>query len=92
MSEPAKHLVKLIGFPYETGAAHVVAALDAVGIRSVTDGTATAGFRAEAPGEIRVMIAERDLERAKKILEEAQQETSDIDWSQIDVGEPEEDV
>jgi hypothetical protein len=36
------------------------------------------------------MVAEEDLERAMEVLERVKQENSEIDWSQVDVGEPEE--
>jgi hypothetical protein len=36
-----------------------------------------------------VYVAEQDLERAREILEKVQAENADIDWSQVDVGEPE---
>ena len=88
MPEPAEHLVKLIGFPTEAGAASLKTLLGEAGIRAVIDGTMIAGFRAEAPGEVRVMIAERDLSQAKSILEKFQQGNEEIDWSQVDVGDP----
>ncbi len=35
------------------------------------------------------MVAEADLEKAKEILIQVQEENDHIDWSQVDVGEPE---
>jgi hypothetical protein len=35
------------------------------------------------------MVATKDLERAKEVLAQVQEENDDIDWSQVDVGEPE---
>jgi nitrogen regulatory protein PII-like uncharacterized protein len=67
----------------------VVAALERAGVRAVATGGFTAEFRAEAPGQVKVMVAEDDLERARAILKDVQQEFENIDWSQVDVGEPE---
>jgi hypothetical protein len=39
---------------------------------------------------VTVIVAEDDLARAKQIFEQVQSENDHIDWSQVDVGEPEE--
>jgi hypothetical protein len=70
-------------------AALIVAALERGGIRATTTGEATAGFRAEAPGSVQVLVAERDLPRAYAVLGEMRQAVDEIDWVQVDVGEPE---
>ena len=70
-------------------AAPILAALEEQGIRAIQVGDATAGFRAEAPGYIQVLVAEEDASRARDVLEHVRRELSDIDWSQIEVGEPE---
>lgn len=41
-------------------------------------------------GAIRVMVKRSDLERAKEALAEIRKEFSEIDWSNVDTGEPEE--
>ena len=46
-------------------------------------------FRAEAPGWVEVLVAEGDLARAQSVLDEIHRENDHIDWSQVDVGEPE---
>ena len=89
MNEEVKHLVKLVAFPTEVGAAAVVAALNDAGIKAVATGDITAGFRAEAPGDVQVMVAKRDLDEARRVLETVHKEMQDVDWSQVDVGEPE---
>ncbi len=61
----------------EGGAAVVVAVLGDAGIRAVATGGFTAGFRAEAPGRVRVQTLERDAERARKIIAETKMETPD---------------
>ena len=59
------------------------------GIRGTVVGGFTAGFRAEAPGGATVMVLENDLPRAKEILAELRKHGADIDWSKVDVDEPE---
>ncbi|MBB3207124.1 hypothetical protein FHS27_002943 [Rhodopirellula rubra] len=44
------------------------------GIRAISVGGFTAGFRAEAPGWVQVKVFERDAKRAKKIIEEIKPE------------------
>jgi hypothetical protein len=56
--------------PTEVGAAIVVAALKDAGIRAVATGGFTAGFRAEAPGWVRVQTLERDAIRAREVISE----------------------
>lgn len=84
------HLVLLTSRPTETEAAILVAALQESGLHAVATGSFTAGFVAEAPGWVRVLVAEDDLPRAKEILAEHEASADEeIDWSQVDVGEPE---
>lgn len=59
------------------------------GIKATSTGGFTAGFRAEAPGDISVVVSEKDLPIAKKLLEEMKLDES-VDWSKVDIGEPEE--
>ena len=90
MTEEVKHLVKLMGFPTEAGASAVKAALEDAGIRVAVTGDTIAGFRAEAPAEVRVMIAKKDLAQARQVLDDLQHDLANIDWSAVDVGQPEE--
>ena len=71
-------------------AAAIVGALAARGIEAATTGGYTAGFRAEAPGQVHVIVKREDLERARQALAEIEREQPEVDWSQIDVGEPDE--
>ncbi len=73
----------------EVEAAALVTALAARGIEAFTTGSYTAGFRAEAPGEVQVLVRREDLARAQQTLAEIEQDQTEIDWSQVDVGEPE---
>jgi pheromone shutdown protein TraB len=89
MTDDIKHLVKLVAFPTEVGAAPVVSALQEAGVSAIATGGFTAEFMAEAPGEVQVLVAERDLPKAKEILNVLKEEMDHIDWSQVDVGQPE---
>ncbi|MCH8839608.1 MAG: hypothetical protein IH831_02835 [Planctomycetes bacterium] len=68
----------------------IVGALAARGIEASTTGSYTAGFRAEAPGCVNVIVKYEDLDRARHAFSEIEQDQPDVDWSQVDVGEPEE--
>lgn len=70
-------LVTVAERPSEGGAAVVVAVLGDAGIRAVATGGFTAGFRAEAPGCVRVQTLERDAERAREIIAEMKMGTPD---------------
>jgi Putative prokaryotic signal transducing protein len=90
MKDPHERTAVLTSTPTETEAAIVVAALEENGIRAETD-EYTSGLRAGAWNWVNIMVAEDDLVRAKEIFEQVQRENDHINWSQVDVGEPEED-
>lgn len=79
----------LASVPNDIEAAAIVAALEAEGIGASATGGYTAGFRAEAPGDVNVIVRRHELQRAKQVLAEIEGASDDIDWSQVDVGEPE---
>lgn len=81
-------IVTLRSVSTEREAALIVAKLQESGIRSTTEGEFTSGFRAETPGRVRVLVTEQDLLRAREILESVDAGDSEVDWSQIDVGDP----
>ena len=78
--------------PTEFEAAAIVAALASHGIRSSTTGDFTSGFRAEAPGWVKVVVAQKDFEESNQILTELESNSEAIDWSKIDVGTPDKDA
>ena len=82
--------VALGSFANELEAAAAVTALQALGVEAHVMGGYTAGFRAEAPGNVQVVVRFRDLNRAQEALAEIRATRADVDWSQIDVGDPEE--
>jgi hypothetical protein len=75
--------------PSEAEAAALVTALSAEGIRATTTGGFTAGFIAEAPGDVQIVVARHDEKRARKLLSELRKGNAEVDWSQVDVGDPE---
>ena len=89
MSEDSEDLLILISVPTEIEAAAIVAALAQDDIRAVATGGLTSGFRAEAPGEVQVLVKRVDAERAQQTLQDIRSGENPIDWSQVDVGEPE---
>ncbi len=91
MTDRPEHVVPVTSVPLEMEAGVIVAALKEHGIKAVMSGVNTAGFRAEAPGQVQILVAEEDLARARQILEDEQEHPEDVDWSQVDVGEPEDD-
>ena len=62
--------VVLTSLPSEAQAAILVAALVGDGIHAEMSGTLTSGFRAEAPGNVKVLVMPDDYERAQEILKE----------------------
>ncbi len=85
----ADKLVTLAFFDREIEATMLADELQNHGIAAQAAGTLTAGFRAEAPGSVKVLVHERDLQRAEQIMKESIASRGDIDWDQIDVGEME---
>lgn len=84
-------LVSLIQVNNEVEASVIVATLKEHGIPATATGGFTAGFRAEAPGYVDVMVNQQNLPEARRILETEVQEDRQIDWSEVDVG-PREDI
>ncbi len=69
-------------------AAAIVTGLASRDVKTSTAGGDTAGFRAEAPGDVSVIVRHKGQNHAKQVLAEIEQDQSDVDWSQVDVGEP----
>lgn len=82
-------LTTLAHVPTEAEAVPIVEALSAAGIAATMTGGFTAGFIAEAPGDISIQVFEKDRAEAEKIIRQFEQENEEIDWSQVDVGKPE---
>lgn len=70
----------------EFEAAAITSALREQGIDARAVGGMTAGFRAETPGDVRVMVLQRDLERARLALRAIKADSVDLPWDQVDTG------
>jgi hypothetical protein len=68
MHNPDKNPETLVSVPSDLEAAMIVSALAAHEVDATTSGEFTAGFRAEAPGEVKVLVRRSDLERARQVL------------------------
>ena len=80
----------LLSVDNEVEAASIVSALADYGVGASTVGGFTSGYKAEAPGSINILVRRSDLDRARLALAEIQNDEGKVDWSAIDVGEPEE--
>lgn len=89
MQESDDNIVTLAFFATEVEATMIADELKREGIQAEPAGLLTAGFRAEAPGRVKVLVHERDFEQAKALLDEYVHSREQIDWSQVDLGEPE---
>ena len=86
--DPNEETSTLTRVPSETEAAIVIAALEDNGIKAESD-EYTSGLRAGAWNWVDIMVATKDLASAKEVLAQVQEENDHIDWSQVDVGQPE---
>ncbi len=89
MADLDENLAQLTSVRTEMEGGVVVGGLEDRGIKATMSGVYTTNFRAEAPGWVSILVAEHDLPRTKAALQEIQDENAHIDWSQVDVGEPE---
>jgi hypothetical protein len=88
MSDPNEQTAKLTSVPSETEASIVRAALEENGIRAESD-EYTSGLRAGPWNWVDIMVDAKDLTRAQEVLAKVQEENDHINWSQVDVGQPE---
>ena len=84
MSDPS---VTLVSVPTEVEATIIVDELKAAGIEAMVSGTIAGSMRTEAPSYVRVLVHSGDLATAREALDRFKEESSKIDWSQVDVGE-----
>jgi hypothetical protein len=88
MADDPNRPCELLSVANEIEAAGIVTALAAYDIVASTTGAFTSGLRAEAPGDVHIVVRRSDLDRAKLALAEIRKDQGQIDWSAIDVGEP----
>ncbi len=89
MIDNNENLARVTSVRTEMEGGVIVAGLEDRGIKATMSGTFTTNFRAEAPGWVEILVAEHDLTRAQEALVEIHDENDHIDWSQVDVGQPE---
>jgi hypothetical protein len=77
----------LLSISSEVEAAAIVTALAQYGIQAISVGGYVSGFKAEAPGNVAVVVKLAEFDRAKRALAETRQEQAEIDWSNVDVME-----
>lgn len=94
MNEPTHpdHLITLATFPSEIDATLLAGELKNLGIAAEASGILTAGFRAEAPGSVKVLVHPEDLAAAQQIMNDYNAAHDNIDWDNIDVGDMEPDA
>lgn len=90
MNNPTDHIAPLAPFPTEAQAMIIVNALKEEGIPSTAVGGYTRRLGIEDANWVQVMVTEEDLPVAKNSLAKLRKEIAEIDWSQVDVGKPEE--
>ncbi len=69
MFDPGNNPETLVSVPNDLEAAMIVSALAAHGVDASTAGDFTSGFRAEAPGMVKVIVRCADLTRAREALD-----------------------
>ncbi len=91
MTDDANDLVELASVSTETEAAIIVSRLESEGVQANAEGALTSSLRMQVPGMVKIVVKPCDLARAKEILIECQNNISEVDWSQVDVGQMEDD-
>ncbi len=97
MSHDTNDLITVATPPSEVLAQVLVDALNDAGIKAVAFSSASGGTglpfpEGGTPGGIAVQVPEKDVERAKAIVAEVGTEGGEIDWDNVDVGEPEDEA
>ena len=75
MLDPGNNPETLVSVSNDLEAAMIVSALAAQGVDASTAGDFTSGFRAEAPGIVKVIVRRADLTRAREALDVLKSET-----------------
>ena len=60
----------LLSVANEIEAAAIVGYLEQCGIKAFAAGGYTAGFKAEAPGDVKILVRQADLDRARQAMAE----------------------
>lgn len=89
MADETDDLELLITAATEVEAAIITNALEEHGVRAVATGGYTSGFKAEAPGVVKVYVKRVDAEAARCAMDQIRKEKTDVDWRAVDVGDAE---
>ena len=79
---------KIALYSHELEAGDLVNQLREAGIPAEMRGWSVSGFRAESPGQIEVVVSGKHAEQARQLMVELRADAQQIDWSQIDTGDP----
>jgi hypothetical protein len=74
--------------PHEFQASVIVGALEEAGIKARAVGGVIADFREGVPAGVAVVVAGADLARAQQVVEELRRHRGEVDWSKVDVDNP----
>ncbi|MFM9956803.1 MAG: hypothetical protein ACKVZJ_01895 [Phycisphaerales bacterium] len=95
MTDPENQLVELTTRPNELDAGLLCEVLRSGGVECVTrqaNSAALGIFGASSFNPIAVMVRAGDFITAQRLLENRRSESVDIDWNEVDVGEPADDI
>lgn len=87
MKADAANIVTLTSVANDLEAATILSVLEEHGIAARAVGGFTARFRAEAPGDVQILVKQHELAQAQDLLSELEREQGQVDWSAVDVGD-----
>jgi hypothetical protein len=73
----------VMNVPNDFEASLVIDKLAAAQILARAVGGYTSGFQAEAPGQVQVVVAQKDADRAREVLADFKPDASKVDWSKV---------
>ena len=89
MTDQQPELVTLTNVPNEAEAKSLIGLFEDEGIKVFINGGDDLSLFGEELGDVQLIVKKSDYDQAAKLLQEIEAENSEIDWSQVDVGEPE---
>ena len=89
MPDQQPELVTLTNVANESEAKSLIGLFEDEGISVFINGGDDLSLFGEEMGDVQLIVKKADYEKASKLLQEIEEENSEIDWSQVDVGEPE---
>lgn len=89
MTDQQPELVTLTNVANEAEAKSLIGLFEDEGIAVFINGGSDLSLFGDEAGDVQLIVKKSDYDQAAKLLEEIEAENSEIDWSQIDVGEPE---